>query len=45
MLIDPQAPNKAMANTFWERWFTLIIIGFFGIMFTGAGVMILKVFR
>jgi len=39
ILIDPQFPNKALVNTFWERWFAVILLGFLGTVFTGAGFM------
>lgn len=39
ILIDPSSPNQALANTFWDRWFMIVIMGFFGVAFTGGGLM------
>lgn len=37
--IDPNNPNEALVNSFWERWFLIILLGFMGSMFTGLGLM------
>ncbi|MEQ8928037.1 MAG: DUF3592 domain-containing protein [Fulvivirga sp.] len=44
ILIDPEFPGKALVNTFWDRWFSIVIIGFFGVTFSGAGYMVLRLF-
>lgn len=44
ILIDPNNPNHALVNTFWDRWFVILIVGFFGVAFTGAGFMVLRLF-
>ena len=44
ILIDPNNPNHALVNTFWDRWFVILIVGFFGVTFTGAGYMVLRLF-
>lgn len=42
ILIDPDSPRKALVNTFWERWFAIILLGFMGTAFTGGGFLALK---
>lgn len=44
ILIDPEFPGKALVNTFWDRWFVILIVGFFGVAFSGAGYMVLRLF-
>ncbi len=39
VLVDPELPNKALVNAFWDRWFTIVLLGIMGSIFTGMGFM------
>lgn len=42
--VDPDNPADALVNSFWERWFFIILFGFMGSMFTGLGLMAVLLF-
>jgi len=42
--IDPDNPSNALVNSFWERWFLIILLGFMGSLFTGLGLMAVLLF-
>ena len=37
VLVDPQDPQNPLINSFWEKWFLSILMGFMGVMFGGLG--------
>lgn len=39
ILVDPDDPNEILVNTFWDRYFAVVILGFLGSLFTGLGYM------
>jgi hypothetical protein len=42
--IDPNNPADALVNSFWERWFIIILLGFMGTLFSGLGLMAILLF-
>jgi len=39
VLIDPDKPLEILVDTFWEKWFLPLLLGFMGFMFSGMGLM------
>ncbi len=39
ILVDPDDPDEIIVNTFWDRYFAVVILGFLGSLFTGLGYM------
>lgn len=39
VLVDPEEPQEILIDTFWEKWFLPILLGFMGLMFSGMGYM------
>lgn len=37
--VDPESPTNILVNTFWDRWFLVMILGIMGVMFTGMGLL------
>ncbi|MBL7872374.1 MAG: DUF3592 domain-containing protein [Cyclobacteriaceae bacterium] len=44
VLVDPDKPTEILIDSFWERWFVSVLLGFLGIMFTGMGYLAYRVF-
>jgi len=44
ILVDPLNPTEILINTFWEKWFLSVVLGFVGLVFTviGFGVFRMK---
>ncbi len=39
VLFDPDEPQEILIDTFWEKWFLPVLLGFMGSMFSGMGFM------
>lgn len=39
VLVDPEKPMEILIDTFWEKWFLPMLLGFMGFMFSGMGYM------
>ena len=37
ILVDQDDPNHVLVNTFWDRYFAVVMLGFLGTLFTGLG--------
>lgn len=37
IMVDPDNPSDMMVDSFMERWFVVLLLGFMGIVFTGVG--------
>jgi len=37
ILVDPENPSEVLVNSFMEKWFLPILLGFMGALFTGLG--------
>jgi len=37
MFVDPEHPEEVLVNSFSEKWFLPMLLGFMGILFTGLG--------
>ena len=37
VLVDPDDPQNPLINSFWEKWFLSILLGFMGTLFGGLG--------
>lgn len=42
VLVDPEDPKEILIDSFWERWFVPILLGFMGTMFGGMGYLALR---
>ena len=43
ILVDPDEPQNALINSFWERWFMAVVLGGMSTMFVGLGYMAYRV--
>lgn len=43
VLVDPQQPKEILIDSFWERWFVVILLGGMGTIFTGMGYLVYRV--
>ena len=39
VLVDPEKPQEILIDSFWEKWFLSILLGFMGFIFSGMGYM------
>lgn len=39
VLVDPEEPTEILIDSFWEKWFVSVLLGFLGTLFTGLGSM------
>ncbi len=37
ILVDPENPDDVLVNSFMEKWFVSVLLGFMGTLFTGLG--------
>ncbi len=37
ILVDPENPSEVLVNSFMEKWFLPLLLGFMGALFTGLG--------
>ncbi len=44
ILVDPLEPQIPLINTFWEKWFLSVLLGFMGVLFAGMGYLAFRVF-
>jgi hypothetical protein len=42
VLVDPKRPAEILINTFWEKWFVVVLLGFMGTIFTGVGFLVFR---
>lgn len=42
VLVDPEEPQEILIDSFWERWFLPILLGFMGTMFGGMGYLVFR---
>ncbi len=43
VLVDPEEPAEILINSFWEKWFLPVLLGFMGTLFSGMGFMAYRV--
>jgi len=43
VLVDPQEPGEVLIDSFWERWFVVILLGGMGTLFAGMGYLVYRV--
>lgn len=43
VLVDPDNPKEILIDSFWEKWFVSLLLGFLGAMFTGMGYLAYRV--
>jgi Protein of unknown function (DUF3592) len=43
VLVDPQEPSEVLIDSFWERWFVVILLGGMGTLFAGMGYLVYRV--
>jgi cytoskeletal protein RodZ len=43
ILVDPENPSEVLVNSFMEKWFLPLLLGFMGALFTGLGYVALTV--
>jgi hypothetical protein len=44
VLVDPNDPKEILIDSFWEKWFLPVLLGFMGSMFAGMGYLAYRVF-
>jgi hypothetical protein len=44
VLVDPDNPKEILIDSFWEKWFVSVLLGFLGTLFTGMGYLAYRVF-
>jgi len=44
VLVDPNDPKEILIDSFWEKWFLPVLLGFMGSMFAGMGYLSYRVF-
>jgi hypothetical protein len=42
VLVDPKNPKEILINTFWEKWFVVVLLGIMGTIFTGVGYAVFR---
>lgn len=42
VLVDPDEPLEILIDSFWERWFLPVLLGFMGAMFGGMGYLVFR---
>jgi Protein of unknown function (DUF3592) len=42
VLVDPDDPREILIDSFWERWFLPLLLGFMGTMFAGMGYLVFR---
>ena len=43
IMVDPDNPSDMMVDSFMERWFVVLLLGFLGTLFTGIGYVAFRV--
>jgi hypothetical protein len=43
VLVDPLQPKEILIDSFWERWFVVILLGGMGTVFAGMGYLVYRV--
>lgn len=43
VLVDPDNPKEILIDSFWEKWFVSLLLGFLGAMFTSMGYLAYRV--
>jgi hypothetical protein len=42
VLVDPKNPREILINSFWEKWFVVVLLGFMGTIFSGVGYAVFR---
>lgn len=42
VLVDPDQPEEVLIDSFWDRWFVVVLLGFMGTLFTGLGYLVFR---